>query len=109
MSKGIEAFKKRYSQLGRICISVDELEGLEIWAKPFTLMDQQELEAAGHTLDSPDGVVFLILRKAEDADGAKLFAPEDAPVLKRVGETSMLKAIAVRMITSEGDVSPEEK
>ena len=98
----IDKFRARYVGLGRLRIYVPELD-LDIWSKPYTLLDEQELSQQVSDLNSPESFIALIIRKAEAEDGSRLFKPEDAPVLKRVGEASLLKSIALRIITSDTD------
>lgn len=107
MSKGLDAFANRYQQIGRMRLEVPELD-LDMWFSPFTMLDQQELDQAGHSIDSVEGMVWTIIRKAEDANGERLFDVQDGPRLKRVAEVSLLKAIVIKLVTSDG-TTPEEK
>ena len=98
MPDGLEAFRQRYRALGKR--HIPQLD-LEIWCTPWTSQDELEvLEQLGgdvRKLDTPDGYVAIIIRKASDRDGNPLFQSHQGPELKRVGEAVVLRALALRI------------
>lgn len=108
----IDKFKDRYRGLGRIRVYVPELD-LEIWSQPYTIHDEHELmQQVGGKIDTPEGFLAFLIRKAEDANGRPLFAPTDMPTLKRIAESNLVKAIVLRIIAADSDdpqESPEGK
>lgn len=107
-SAGIKKFRQRWQQLGRLKIHVEELD-LDVYSNPWTLLDEEHLRAKGLSLDENEGVLWLIINKAQNEAGEMLFKPEDAPVLKRIAEAPLLKALAFRIVASNSDESPEKK
>lgn len=106
MSKALDVIAGRYTN-ARGRIEVPELgssndQPLVIFHKPYTLHDDRSMARYAKE-DSPDGFAHIIVAKAEDEAGNKLFDPEDKPKLIRIAPALVLKRVAMQIIAS---VSP---
>lgn len=98
-------------QEARRCLAVDEWgeDGpLDLYIGTFTCKDLDRLQKKHKSLESIEAQVDLIIMKAEDKDGQKLFNVEDKPFLMR--EPALLIAkIAGEVFGSALSVEAHEK
>jgi len=71
---------------------------LDVYADPFTLADEQTISRFLKD-DDPAGFAELVIRKAEDAAGNKLFGKGDKPLLLRTGEARVVKRVAMAIMS----------
>lgn len=98
----IERVKAHRDALGRKEIEVAEWldEGGEatiLFARPITLGEMRRWYK-GINGDDVSVLVDVIIAKAEDVDGEKVFSQEDKPILLRTAEYSVLSRIAGQML-----------
>lgn len=82
----------------------DETGPAVIYAKPYTIHDDKRL-ARFVKEDNPEGFVEVIIGKAEDEAGEKLFTKIDKPALLRRAKAHVVKRVALLIMASE---TPEE-
>lgn len=71
-----------------------------IYAKPYTIQDDKHL-ARFVKDDDPTGFVEILVRKAEDEAGDRLFDKGDKPKLLRRGKAHIIKRVALQIMASE--------
>lgn len=74
-----------------------------IYSRPYTLYDERSMKQFARD-DNPDGFAEVVVRKAVDEKGARLFADGDRPALVRVCPAAVLKRIATAIIASAPSV-----
>ena len=94
----IDRVKRHKEGLGRRLIEVpewpdDDGESTKIYAQPITLYEMRRWYK-GITSDDIGILVDLIIGKAEDVDGKKMFTLEDKQPLLRTAEFSVISRIA---------------
>jgi len=77
----------------------DDNGPLIIYSDYYTIKDDQAVKRFMKD-DDPHGFVEIVVRKAMDSDGNKLFNLDDKPKLARKGESHVLKRIALSMMAS---------
>lgn len=74
-----------------------------LYWRPFTLDEQRKLrsmrEAAGD--DDTDGMLRLIIAKAQDAAGQKVFTIEDRPALRSAVDAVVIDRIISAMLSTD--------
>ena len=89
MSDRGEKIRTRFS-LQRVRVVVPELEGIvpndsqaepAVYSKPFTLADQKGMQKYIEANDD-EGLLWLVVRKATDEDGNKLFDAQDKLIMR---------------------------
>lgn len=111
MSDALERVRSRYKEIERQRIYVEEWD-LEIWFSPYTIVDDREIRQVtiSATQDgSSESFGHVVLRKAEDKDGKRLFEAHEIIEFIRLGEATLVKAIAVQIMASQGDASTPGK
>jgi len=70
---------------------------LVIYATPYTIADDKAI-ARFLRDDDPEGFLEIVIRKAMDGNGERLFSLEDRPVLKRTADAAVVKRVAMRIM-----------
>lgn len=94
----IDKISAKYAEKERGYIDIeewgDEDAPLRIYFRPMTMKDLSELSKKYKGLEDPSAVVEILIRKAEDVDGKKMFTLEDKPKLLRLPDTNVIGRIA---------------
>ena len=77
------AIRQHYESLGRIEVEVPEWGDITIWATPLTIEEQAKIDTWRNKQDRYVMFARIIIMKAEDEAGNKLFAEKDLPLLTK--------------------------
>ena len=112
MSLGAKIAAKRQNR--RVCVLVPEWGDdapLELYSGPLTCYDLDRIQKKHKdflSAQSIEGMVDLIILKAENADGDRLFTLEDKPHLMRE-PLSVVTRVAAEMMGSVTSIEDHEK
>lgn len=111
--KVIDQVVGHFEQSGSRVVEVpewgDENGPLVIHATAFTMEEQRRLRSRNKgDLDDPSVLVDLLILKALDADGSKLFDLSDKPTLMRKADANVLARVAAD-ITGAADTEDAAK
>lgn len=109
----IDAAKRHFSALGRHRIEVPEWPAddgtpLVIHAAPMTLADKQKVARVGEREGHVAMLASVLILKAEDADGKKLFTLDDKHALINVVDSEVISGIVKKMMETPS-VEDQEK
>ena len=108
----IERIKAHYDGLGRKRIEVpewgDEHGPLVIYARPMTLREKNRIFGRAEKGASLEALADLVILKAEDEEGRKLFRPEDRLALITHAEADVIARVAAE-ISAVDSVEDHEK
>jgi hypothetical protein len=101
-SKAAQAAVDHWKSLPRKSVEVPEwqVDGvpLTIYWSPWTLAQRMKIFGAGEM--NLDSYIEVILLKAEDSSGAKLYSLEDKPAFKQFMEPTVIARVALEMMTA---------
>lgn len=81
---------------------------LEIYWHPLTIAERESIQKKSASDDAGDFALSLMLEKALDKDGKRLFQDGDRATLRREVEASILQEIQLAMLTSGSETKVEE-
>ena len=81
---------------------------LEIYWHPLTISEREAIQKTAEADDAADFALCLMLRKALDADGKRVFQDGEKAVLKNSVDASILQDIQLAMLTSGAEQKVEE-
>lgn len=96
------------SQLYKHEVKVDGEVVLEVFWHPLTIAERESIQKSVDSDDASDFAFSLMLRKALDEDGKRLFQDGEKAVLKNSVEASVLQDIQLAMLTSGTENKVEE-
>ena len=96
------------SQLYKHTVEQDGEVVLEIYWHPLTIAEREAIQKTVDSDDTNDFALSMMIRKALDADGKRLFQDGEKAVLKNSVEASVLQDIQVVMLTSGAENKVEE-
>lgn len=97
-----ELLKSKFgvSQLYKYEVKQDEEVVLEIFWHPLTISERESIQKKTGGDDANEFALSLMLEKALDADGKRLFQYGEKAVLKNAVDASILQEIQLAMLTS---------
>ena len=81
---------------------------LEVYWHPLTIAERESIQKKADTDDSNDFALNMMIQKALDADGKRLFQDGEKAVLKNAVEASVLQEIQLAMLSSGAESKVEE-
>jgi hypothetical protein len=81
---------------------------LEIYWHPLTIAERESIQKKAGSEDANDFALSLMIEKALDKDGKRLFADGERAALRRDVEAGILQDIQLAMLTSGSDAKVEE-
>ena len=96
------------SQLYKHEVRVGDEVVLEVFWHPLTIAERESIQKNVDADDAADFAFALMLRKALDEDGKRLFQDGEKAVLKNSVEASVLQEIQLAMLTSGTENKVEE-
>ena len=96
------------SQLYKHEVKVEGEVVLEIYWHPLTIAERESIQKKSESEDANDFALSLMIEKALDKDGKRLFADGERAALRRDVEASILQEIQLAMLTSGAENKVEE-
>ena len=81
---------------------------LEVYWHPLTIAERESIQKKADSEDSNDFALSMMIQKALDADGKRLFQDGEKAVLKNAVEASVLQEIQLAMLSSGAESKVEE-
>ena len=81
---------------------------LKIYWHPLTIAERESIQKKTNTNDANDYALQMMIEKALDKEGAKLFQDGDKASLRREIEASVLEEIQLAMISAGADKEVKE-
>jgi hypothetical protein len=96
------------SQLYKHEVKVEGEVVLEIYWHPLTIAERESIQKKAGSDDAGDFALSLMIEKALDKDGKRLFADGERAALRRDVEAGILQEIQLAMLTSGTENKVEE-
>lgn len=88
------------SQLYKHVVENDGEAVLEVYWHPLTISERESIQKKSDAEDSSDFALSMMIQKALDSDGKRLFQDGEKAVLKNAVEASVLQEIQLAMLAS---------
>ena len=100
MTRAIELLKNSFgvSQLYQHDVIKDDKIIFSVYWHPLTIAEREAISKKSNTDDNNDFALMLMIEKALDKDGARLFQDGDKASLRREVEANILQEIQLAMI-----------
>ena len=96
------------SQLYKHQVEQDGEVVLEIYWHPLTIAERESIQKSADSDDAVDFALNMMVRKALDAEGKRLFQDGEVAVLKNAVEAAVLQEIQLAMLASGTENKVEE-
>ena len=96
------------SQLYKHDVKQDDEVILSVYWHPLTIAEREAIQKKTNSDDANDYALQMMIEKALDKEGAKLFQDGDKASLRREVEASILQEIQLAMINAGADKEVEE-
>jgi hypothetical protein len=96
------------SQLYKHSVEVDGEIVLEVYWHPLTISERESIQKKTESDDANDFALNMMVQKALDAEGKRLFQDGEKAVLKNAVEASVLQDIQLAMLNSGAENKVEE-
>ena len=108
--RAVELLRNKFgvSQLYKHVVESDGEAVLEVYWHPLTIAERESIQKKAGTDDSGDFALSLMIEKALDADGKRLFQDGEKAVLKNAVEAAVLQDIQMAMLISGTENKVEE-
>ena len=105
-----ELLRNRFgvSQLYKYEVKDGEETVLEIYWHPLTIAEREAIQKKAGSDDATDFALGMMLEKALDEDGKRLFQDGEKAALKNAVEASILQEIQLAMLSSGAENKVEE-
>ena len=110
MTRAVELLKGSFgvSQLYQHEVVKDGEIVLEVYWNPLTIAERESIQKKTGSDDANDFALSLMIQKALDAKGKRLFADGDRATLRREVEAAVLQEIQLAMLESGTDKEVED-
>ena len=110
MTRAIELLKNSFgvSQLYRHDVIKDDKIIFSVYWHPLTIAERESITKKSNSDDTNDFALMLMIEKALDKDGARLFQDGDKASLRREVEVNILQEIQIAMINAGADKEVKE-
>ena len=96
------------SQLYKHEVKIEGEVVLEVFWHPLTIAERESIQKRTDSDDAGDFALNLMIQKALDKEGKRLFADGDRAALRRDVDASVLQEIQLAMLTSGSESKVEE-
>ena len=96
------------SQLYKHVVENDGEAVLEVYWHPLTIAERESIQKKADTDDAGDFALSLMIEKALDSEGKRLFQDGEKAVLRNAVEAAVLQDIQMAMLTSGTENKVEE-
>ena len=110
MTRAVDLLKNKFgvSQLYKHDVVKDDEVILSVYWHPLTIAEREAIQKKSSSEDMNDYALQMMIEKAKDKDGARLFQDGDKASLRREIEASILEEIQLAMINAGADKEVEE-
>ena len=110
MTRAVDLLKNKFgvSQLYKHDVIKDDEVILSVYWHPLTIAEREAIQKKSNSDDVNDYALQMMIEKAIDKDGARLFQDGDKASLRREVEASILQEIELAMINAGADKEVEE-
>ena len=110
MTRAVDLLKNKFgvSQLYKHDIKENDEIILSVYWHPLTIAEREAIQKKTNSDDANDYALQMMIEKALDKEGAKLFQDGDKASLRREVEASILQEIQLAMINAGADKEVEE-
>ena len=110
MAKAIELLRGNFgvSQLYQHEVIKNGQTVLTVYWNPLTIAERESIQKRTGGDDANDFALTLMIQKAKDSEGKRLFADGDKAALRREVEAAVLKEIQLAMLESGTDKEVDE-
>ena len=110
MTRAVDLLRNKFgvSQLYKHDVKQDDEIILSIYWHPLTIAEREAIQAKSKTDDTNDYALQMMIEKALDKDGTRLFQDGDKASLRREVSASILEEIEIAMITVGTDKEVKE-
>ena len=108
--RAVELLRNKFGvrQLYRHPLEIDGEVVLEVYWHPLTIAERESIQKKSDSDDAADFALGMMIEKALDADGKRLFQDGEKAVLKNAIDASVLQEIQMAMLTSGAENKVEE-
>ena len=110
MTRAVDLLKNKFgvSQLYKHDVIKNDEVIFSVYWNPLTIAERESISKKTGTDDTNDFALQLMIEKAKDENGAKLFQDGDKASLRREVEATVLQEIQLAMINAGADKEVEE-
>ena len=110
MTRAVDLLKNKFgvSQLYKHDVIQNDEVIFSVYWNPLTIAQRESIQKKTGTDDNADYALQLMIEKAKDKDGVRLFQDGDKASLRREIEASILEEIQLAMINAGADKEVEE-
>ena len=110
MTRAVDLLKNKFgvSQLYKHDVIKNDEVILSVYWNPLTIAERESIQKKTGTDDTNDYALQMMIEKAKDKDGVKLFQDGDKASLRREVSASILEEIQIAMITVGTDKEVKE-
>ena len=110
MARAVELLRNKFgvSQLYQHEVKKDGEALLTVHWHPLTIAERESIQKKTGSDDAADFALTLMIQKALDAEGKRLFADGDRAILRREIEAAVLQEIQLAMLESGTDKEVDE-
>lgn len=110
MARAVDLLKSKFgvSQLYQHTVKQDGETVLEVYWHPLTIAERESIQGKSKTDDTSDFALSLMIEKALDANGKRLFADGDRATLRREVEAAILQELQLAMLESGTEKEVDE-
>ena len=110
MTRAVDLLRNKFgvSQLYKHDVKQDDEIILTVYWHPLTIAEREAIQAKSKTDDTNDYALQMMIEKALDKDGTRLFQDGDKASLRREISASVLEEIQISMITIGADKEVKE-
>ena len=110
MTRAVDLLKNRFgvSQLYKYDVKQDDEVILSVYWHPLTIAEREAIQKKSNSNDANDYALQMMIEKALDKDGNRLFQDGDKASLRREISASILEEIQIAMITVGADKEVKE-
>ena len=100
MTRAVDLLKNKFgvSQLYKYDVKQDDEVILSVYWHPLTIAEREAIQKKTNSDDANDFALQMMIEKALDKDGARLFQDGDKASLRREVEANILQEIQLAMI-----------